>query len=64
MQTETTALSKQWRAIRALQYEHRFLPSAHDMDMRRTMIVGVDDDAQSVGSTHGRHAAMLAKPKR
>jgi hypothetical protein len=39
-------------------------PGSDDMDMSRWMVVGVDDDSQSIDAQDRRHRGSLAKPKR
>jgi hypothetical protein len=45
---EAIVLAQLWRSLGAVQDEHRFTALADDMDMRRPVVVGVDDGAQAI----------------
>jgi hypothetical protein len=45
------------RAIRAMQVEHSFFPSADNVDMRRSMIVRIDCHSQPTETQNCRHVA-------
>ncbi|OIQ77351.1 hypothetical protein GALL_409580 [mine drainage metagenome] len=51
-------LAQLWRPIRAMQVEDRFTPRAHDMHMRWTMVVGIDDHPVGAKSQDRGHAEV------
>ena len=50
--------------MRAMQKKHRLFGRSYDVNVRRTMIVRVDDHAQPVDAENNRHCHTIAKPKR
>jgi len=54
---EAIALSQLRRSARTIQQEYGFSPGASDMDMRGTVIIGVDHHAQASEAQEGRHGA-------
>jgi len=52
---EPVAFAKLWRAVRAMQNEHRLTATPDDMDMRGTMVVGIDHNPIDADAPNGRH---------
>jgi hypothetical protein len=44
---------------KAIQKEHSFAIRSFDVDMRGSMVVRVDDDAQAIEPMNGRHGFSL-----
>ena len=64
LRREPVGFPQFWRAIRAIQYEHRLAALPPDMDMRGAMVSGIDHHAQSVEAQDGRTVPSYQKPKR
>ena len=54
--------AKLYRSSRTIQIQYGFTASADRMDMNRSMIVEINDYAQSIKSENRRH--FIIKPKR
>jgi len=52
---EAVAFAQGRRTVGAMQNEYRFTLISSDVDVCRTMIVGVDDGAQAVETKSSRH---------
>lgn len=57
---KAAVLAQLGRAIGAVQEEHHLATASSDADMRRPMIVRVDDHAQPVDAEDGRHVERIA----
>jgi hypothetical protein len=55
---ETRLPQTQW-AIRTIQIEDGSMPLADDVNMRRQVVVGVDDDSQAPQSQDGWHESSV-----
>jgi hypothetical protein len=48
----------------AMQDEHRLARRSPDMNMRRSVIVWVNDHMKAIKTEHSRHCRFISEPKR
>jgi len=58
--SETIVGPQLWRAMWAVQREHRFFPGSNYVNMRGPMVVRVDDHAQAIETERRWHSFKLA----
>jgi hypothetical protein len=56
---KSEVLSQFYWTIGTMEAEHSFTLIANDVNMRRTMIIWVNHDAQAADTQNGRHAAII-----
>src|SRR5713226_1588586 len=61
MQAEPVVLAELWRPAWAIQKEHRFAVRSSDVNMRRAMIVWINDHAQAIEPMNGRHRLNVSE---
>src|SRR5438067_8312037 len=58
---EPVAFAELQRSARAVQEEHGLAACSDDMDMRRSMIVGIYDHAKPIKPMNGRHRVSVSE---
>ena len=61
LRREPVGFPQCWRAVRAVQDEHRLAALSPDVDMRGAMVSGIDHHAQSIEAQDGRHGGSLSE---
>jgi hypothetical protein len=54
-------LPQLYRTRRTIEIENGLVPLPHDMNVRRTVIVRIDNDPEPAESQHGRHENILTE---